>query len=180
MDLQGLLRDKRVLYVAGIGGAVGLYALWQRKKSGGTGPASAAGANTASGYTGVGGTFDSTGTDVAAYLGQFSGQVQNQLDAWTNTLTGALSGMTPPTPTGAPPANPSPPIWSGPAVSPAPSASHPSFVTVVPFTSRNPPWNSTLSGIAGHTGTTVSALLKLNPGISNPNIIHPGQQIRVA
>lgn len=51
-------------------------------------------------------------------------------------------------------------------------------VTVVPF--ANPaPWNSTLSGIASHYNTTVAAIQKLNPSITNVNLIHPGQQIIV-
>jgi LysM repeat protein len=37
----------------------------------------------------------------------------------------------------------------------------------------------TLSGIAARHGLTLSALLKLNPRIKNPNLIYPGQKIRV-
>ena len=37
----------------------------------------------------------------------------------------------------------------------------------------------TLWGIAQSLGTTVAALLALNPQIKNPNLISPGQQIRV-
>lgn len=37
----------------------------------------------------------------------------------------------------------------------------------------------TLSGIAAKHGLTLAALLKLNPSIKNPNIIYPGQKIRV-
>lgn len=40
----------------------------------------------------------------------------------------------------------------------------------------NTPWNSTLSGIANHYGTTVSALQQIN-GIANPNVIYAGQVI---
>lgn len=51
-------------------------------------------------------------------------------------------------------------------------------VTVVPF--ANPaPWNSTLSGIASHYNTTVAKIQALNPSITNPNLIYPGQQIIV-
>lgn len=52
-------------------------------------------------------------------------------------------------------------------------------VTVVKWTPTNTPWNSTLSGIAAHYGTTVAAIQKLNPSITNVNLIHPGQQIIV-
>lgn len=37
----------------------------------------------------------------------------------------------------------------------------------------------TLSGIASRHGTTVAALLKLNPNIKNVNLIYSGQRIRV-
>lgn len=40
-------------------------------------------------------------------------------------------------------------------------------------------WNTTLWGIAKHYNTTVAQLLKLNPSITNPSLIHPGQRIRV-
>lgn len=39
-------------------------------------------------------------------------------------------------------------------------------------------WNTTLWGIAKHTGTTVPELAKLN-GIKNPSLIYPGQKIKV-
>ena len=37
----------------------------------------------------------------------------------------------------------------------------------------------TLWAIAGRYGTTVAAILGLNPSISNPNLILPGQKVRV-
>lgn len=53
-------------------------------------------------------------------------------------------------------------------------------VTVVKWTPTNTPWNSTLSGIAGHYHVPggADALAKLN-SIKNPNLIYPGQKIRV-
>jgi nucleoid-associated protein YgaU len=53
-------------------------------------------------------------------------------------------------------------------------------VTVVPWTATNTPWDSTLSGIASHYDVAggYEALAKLN-SISNPNLIYPGQKIRV-
>ena len=38
----------------------------------------------------------------------------------------------------------------------------------------------TLSGIAQRQGTTVNELLKLNPNITNPNLIHTGNQLNLA
>ena len=54
----------------------------------------------------------------------------------------------------------------------------PKYVTVAKWTSSNTKWNSTLSGIAAHYGTTISKLLKLNPTIKNPDLIYTGQKIR--
>jgi LysM repeat protein len=50
------------------------------------------------------------------------------------------------------------------------------YVVVAHFTQKNPPWNSTLSGIAGRSGRSVSQLASWN-GISNPNVIHTSQHI---
>lgn len=53
-------------------------------------------------------------------------------------------------------------------------------VTVVAWNARNPAWNSTLSGIADHYHVSggASELARLN-GISNPDLIKPGQRIKV-
>jgi hypothetical protein len=40
-------------------------------------------------------------------------------------------------------------------------------------------WNTTLSGIAKHSNTSVAELLKLNPGIKNPALVYPGEKIRI-
>lgn len=37
-----------------------------------------------------------------------------------------------------------------------------------------------LSGIASHYGISLQKIEQLNPGITNPNLIHPGEQIRIA
>lgn len=76
----------------------------------------------------------------------------------------------PPDNTTPPPANTTPP----------PATSTPRYVTVVKFTTKNPPWNSTLSGIAAHERTTVARLMQLNPWIKNPNLLHVGDRVRVA
>lgn len=52
------------------------------------------------------------------------------------------------------------------------------YVTVKKYTTVNPPWESTLSGIAQHFNTTVAWLQSKN-GISNPNLIHPGDIIKI-
>lgn len=87
---------------------------------------------------------------------------------------------TPPKPTPKPGTRPPAPKPPAPKPTPKPAPKPvPKYVTVARFTSKNPPWNSTLSGIAAHEHTTVAALLRLNPSIKDPDLIHPGQRIRV-
>lgn len=99
-----------------------------------------------------------------AYLGHPPGNQQI-----LPVTTASTPGTTTPDPA---PVTPAP-------VTPVPAAPAVRYVTVVKYTTRNPPWNSTLSGIAGHESTSVATLLKLNPSIKNANLIYPGQQIRV-
>lgn len=56
---------------------------------------------------------------------------------------------------------------------------HHAYVIVAEWTAVNPPWNSTLSGIADRERITLAALLALNPQITAPATIHPGQRVRV-
>jgi LysM repeat protein len=184
MDWQQLLHDKRFLYAGGVVAAVGAYALYQRKKTTGSSAASTP-ATTCTIYTGAG--LDTTGTDVASWLGSQSGQFQDILTQFQKQLTDTLTalqkgGTTAPTPSPTPKPKPVP----SPAPAPNPGGpTHgnpnpaPKSVTVAKFTSTNPAWNSTLSGIAAKEGTTVSHLLALNPGIKNPNLIYPGQSVRI-
>ena len=69
---------------------------------------------------------------------------------------------------------------SQPPVSTAPLSPPAQYVTVSQWTANNTPWNSTLGGIASHQGLALSRLEALNPGIANPNLIYPGQKVRVA
>lgn len=75
---------------------------------------------------------------------------------------------------------PGTPPPSGPtqATPPKPKAQTYTTVTVAKWTAKNTPWQATLSGIAQHYHTTVAKLAALN-GIKDPNLIHPGQKIRV-
>jgi len=90
------------------------------------------------------------------------------------------SGSTPP-PT---PAAPPPPAKTPSTPKPTPKPTSHKTVTVSKFTTataaRGSNWASTLSTIAAHEHTTVSRLLKLNPGIKNPNVIRTGQKIVVS
>lgn len=69
---------------------------------------------------------------------------------------------------------------AAPAAPPKTTAPTPSYteVTVAKWTATNPPWNSTLSGIAAHYHTTTAALTSLNH-LSNPNNLTVGQKIKV-
>jgi hypothetical protein len=96
--------------LAGAGG-LGLF-VWYRHRAasgGNSGTGQAAGAGQVSqGYSGgLGGTLDSTGTDLASYLGDFSAGLSNQLNDWLNQ---AKQQLVPP-----PETSPSPP-WSGGAI----------------------------------------------------------------
>lgn len=97
--------------------------------------------------------------------------------------TGPTTPVTPtPPPATTIPVLPRPPAIPPPAtatVTTAPKPPAPVYIPTAKFTTRNPPWNSTLSGIAGRYKTSVSALMKLNPSIKNKDVIpYPGR-IRV-
>ncbi|WP_279581686.1 hypothetical protein [Fodinicola feengrottensis] len=102
-EIKGVFKNKYAL--AGVAVAVGAggYVLYRRSKvSAGTG-STTPDASTATGVTGVGsGTADTTGNDVATWLGSYSQNLQNtlnqQLSAYGTTLNDALKGITPTTP----------------------------------------------------------------------------------
>lgn len=62
--------------------------------------------------------------------------------------------------------------------SPSPKPAIRRFVIVARYRTPNPPWNSTLSGIAAHYNRTVAQLVSWNH-IRNPNLIYTGQKIYV-
>ena len=179
MNWRELIRNKKLLAGIGVAGLLGLIVLVRRRGMPGV---DVAGQETSGGRIGNPAYLDTTGTDVAGFLSQYSAGLQTQLDEYGRQLTDALEGIgtIPTSPTQPPPGKPvvGRPVPTPPA-KPAPARPVTSYVTVGRFTSRNPPWNSTLSGIAGHYKTSVAALLRLNPTIRNPNLIHPGQRVRV-
>lgn len=182
MDVRALLHNRWALGGLGVAGAAGAYTLYKRKAAG-TKPTTTGTAQASPGYSGSVGGFDSTGTDVAHWLGSYSGNLQNQLDAYSGSLSSAVTALQaiganlPAGGTGAPAPTPAPPPAPTPAPTPPSPAPSRSFVTVAKYTTRNAPWNSTLSGIASHAGTSVANLLQLNPNITNPNRIYTNQQI---
>jgi hypothetical protein len=73
-----------------------------------------------------------------------------------------------------------PAVSTPPASTPTPTSPGTTTVTVAPWTASNPtPGNSTLDGIATEYHTTLAAILKLNPSITNPNVVTAGQQVIV-
>lgn len=181
MDWQALLHNRwavgGIVAAAGVGG----YVLLTRKKGGSAGTSDTT--TTTAGTTGTA-TLDTSGTDIANWLGQYSGSLQNQLDqglsAYQQGIQDIQTTLTQlPTSTGSTSTTSTTPGTSTtPTTTPSPSTSA-QYVTVAKYTTKSPPWNSTLSGIASHEHTSVSALLKLNPSITNPSVIRTGASIRV-
>lgn len=136
-------------------------------------------------------TINFDGATVASALGKYlARQPLNSAEAdIVRTAQGAIglppvgsyqiimTGTPPPPPPPDPPVNNPPPPVNNPP--PPPSAPAPVYVVTARFTKVNPPWNSTLSGIASHEHTTVAALMALNPFIRDPNVIGIGVRIRV-
>lgn len=93
-------------------------------------------------------------------------------------------------PAATPPPAPTPPTAAPPPAPPAPTQPRGQWVTVAKFTTKNPPWNSTLSGIAkqikGSAATSVwSAIWNAPENAAErarrkaPNKIQPGDRIFV-
>ena len=85
-----------------------------------------------------------------------------------------------PAPTPTPTPAPKPPVRTAPPPAPPkPPAQQYTIVDVVPFADPAP-WDSTLWGIATHYNVPggYQALATLN-GIKDPNLIFPGEKIRV-
>lgn len=91
------------------------------------------------------------------------------------------SAPTPPTGPSIPPVRPPvrPPVSSGGGTGPKKPPAY-RIVQVARWNDENPPWNSTLYGIAQHYGVKGGwqTLAKLN-GVTNPKMLRVGQKIRV-
>lgn len=92
-----------------------------------------------------------------------------------NTATSNTALSLPPEGVVLPPITPAP---STPGNTPPPSSGSRRYVIVKKYTTHNPPWESTLSGIASRYGRTVQQLAEWN-GISDPDRIFPYQKIWV-
>lgn len=170
MDIRELLHNKWAVGGVAAAGVVGLVVYMKRKSAGGGGGDSGGVATASPGYTPGGvGSFDTTGTDIAGWLSSYSGNLQGQLDSYQQQLTDTLAGLQKVPTSGG----------TGSTSSGGSTTASPQFVTVAKWTTKNAPWNSTLSGIAKHEGTSVATLLKLNPNIKNPDVIITGSKVRV-
>lgn len=183
MNLAGMLKDKRVLIGGAAVAALAGFVAFSRKGGGG------GAADGGSGQYIQPASLDTTGQDTYNAIQAIGQAWQKDLEDFSGQL-GTIEDMLgkiqqPTTP------NPPPPVVKPPTPAPVvtkpttpapspwkPAAPKPLYQDVARFTSRNAPWNSTLSGIAAHYKTSVSTLLKLNPSIKNKDLIHPGQKIR--
>jgi cytoskeletal protein RodZ len=106
------------------------------------------------------------------------------LQNYTSQTASPTVNVPPTTPTApttpAAPSTPTKPTTPSKPAAKAPAKSKYDTVTVAKWTATNTPWDSTLSGIAAHYHVKggYQALAKLN-GIKNPNLIYPGQKIKV-
>lgn len=89
MNLKQLWAQKWFRYGVPVAGGLGLYALYQRKKSTGSTSTGAVQQKAAGGV----GMFDSTGTDVAHWVGEYAGQTQDQLTKYQTQLTDSVTAF---------------------------------------------------------------------------------------
>jgi LysM repeat protein len=107
---------------------------------------------------------------INASISGLSNQISNQGTTTTPPIN------TPPTvtpPTITPPTINTPPPTIPPPQNPQPQ---PQYVTVTPW----PTTLSTLWGISQQQGLSLARIEQLNPQIANPNLIYPGQKVRVS
>jgi len=164
VDWQGLLHNRWVWIGGAAAGGVGL-AVYLRRKNAAGGASSTAGAQASPAYSGGVGGFDSTGTDVAAWLGNYSGNLQNQLNQYQQQLTDSLAalGTVAPATTG-----------TGGTATPTAVATPPA---INPYTARFINADGTLSvganqplpQVASSVGLTLDQLKALNPTIFRTN-----------
>lgn len=89
-DVNALLHNKAALVGIGVAGVAGLYVLIKRKQTTGSTSSDATTSGSAGTTTGFP---DTTGTDLASWLGQYSSSLQSQLDAYQQSLNDVLSGL---------------------------------------------------------------------------------------
>jgi hypothetical protein len=163
--------------------AIGAYLFMRNKSAGSSGQ----------GTSSTGNTSDTTvGGDLSTNAGGLQSLTVNYPDTMTGTggtpggednddTDNDNDGSHTPNPQPRPPRPPKRVNWHQkihhPATQPA------KYVTVATWpgasTGGLAQWNTTLWGIARHYHLSLAQLEKLNPQIKNPNLIHPGQRVRV-
>lgn len=163
MDIRALLHNKWALAGVAAAAGLGLYVLIKHRNAG---AGSAAGGSStvaaAPGYTATGvGGFDSTGTDVAAYIGQEQGFLQNQFTEFNQNLQDQLAKIPTQGSTGS--------TGSGPAAAPPPTPKYRS-------TGNR---SQSFATAAQLSGISTPALLALNPQLTKASSIGPHTTFRV-
>lgn len=159
MDWRALIHDRRVQIGAAGAAAVGGYVLLRRKQT--TGSTLSQPSDTSAGG-GTAYTFPNTsGTDLASWLGSQEGVLAAQnkdfLDQLANSLGTAGIQPTAPTGTETPPAAPATPVGAGQAVS---------RTTITP--------GESLAPVLAFFGMTQQQFESLNPGIQSTYYNKPG------
>jgi hypothetical protein len=168
VDLKTALKDKRLLYGVGLAAAAGGAALWTKSKGGGSSSGASGQAATQPTYVGAG-SVDTTGTDVASWLGNYSASLQSQYDQqhaewedWGKGLLDAIGQMS-----GSPQTIPSSDPTPQPAT-PAPAATAPKYQQVLEGWHVDQ-WIRDIQkgyGVAGgNPNATWESILALNPGL---------------
>lgn len=164
--LRGFLHSPAAK-VGAVGAAgVVIYVLVKRNGSAASSSGDIAAGSSLAGTPGNPASVNTVGTDVASQLGQFEQAQQAALTEFGKTLNDALKGLNPPA---------APPTASSP-----PKSSPPASTAKYDYATKYPSQKGTLSGIAAANKITLSQIEKLNPQITDPNKIYPGQKIRVA
>lgn len=90
MDLKAMLKDKKFQVGAAVAAAAGGYVLY--KKRGAAGSSGTSVSTPQASPTGAG-SLDTTGTDIAGWLGNYSNNLQNQLVGFQQQQTGTLEAI---------------------------------------------------------------------------------------
>ncbi len=89
MDVKQLFQDKRVVYGAvGVGAGAGLYVLYKKRQAGASGSST-----TSTGTVASPASVDTSGQDIAQWLGQYGQNLQSELDAYQSQLTSTLTQL---------------------------------------------------------------------------------------
>jgi hypothetical protein len=178
--LKGVLKDRKVQLGVAAAALLGLVVFLRR---GGTGAAADGEGSTPQSITPA--VMDSSGTDVYNAIQSLGQGWENDLRDYSSTLTNVstqlatnTSGLSTLTtavgklgPTKAPAGTVKPPVKT-PAKTPAKT-----YATVTKWGTGS--WSSTISGIAKHYKISIGTVKKLNPKITNVNVVHVGQKVRV-